>query len=79
MTTKEIVEGATVTKENGKVKRIKKDGEVLFRDENNVRRSKISEQSTQDLVNDIQNSNGDKFRRRVFEILTGKTVEEATQ
>jgi len=63
--------------EDGEVKEIQENGEVLWNRENTVHRNKISEQSTQDLITAIDNQDGDTFRHIVFEILTGETVQEA--
>lgn len=63
--------------ENGKLQKIKKNGKIVWQRENNVRRDKISDASKQALLDAILNNNGEKFRRHVFEILTGQTVEEA--
>jgi len=63
--------------ENGKLQKIKKNGKIVWQREDNVRRDKISDASKQVLLDAILNNNGEKFRRHVFEILTGQTVEEA--
>lgn len=52
-------------------------GNVKWTREDSVRRDKISEASKQALLDAVVNKNGDKFRRHVFEILTGETVSEA--
>lgn len=61
---------------DGALKEKRKDGEKV-KENRFLNSSEISEESQQKLLNAILNNNGDKFRRHVFEILTGQTVKEA--
>lgn len=69
----------TIIKQNGKVKEIQEDGETIWRDEDYIQRPKISQKSRKELIEDIEKEKADAFRRKVFSILTGETVEEAKQ
>lgn len=56
---------------------IQDDGETVWTEDDSVRRDKISDESRQELVKDIENGDLEAYARKTFEILTGKTVEEA--
>jgi hypothetical protein len=66
--TEEAYTGKTLSikKENGE--------EIKFRP---LDGEKISDQTRQDMINSIENKDWDTFCRKVFETLTGQTVEEA--
>lgn len=66
-----------VKDEDGQLVEVQKNGETIWRKDQELNRDKISEASRQALLDAVVNQNGDKFRRHVFEILTGQTVEEA--
>lgn len=66
-----------VYNENDKLIEIQENGETVWRDDNYVQRPKISGKSREELINAIENNDGDTFRKKVFEILTGETLEEA--
>jgi len=64
---------------DGRLLEIKKDGERIWTEENTLRRPKISEQSKNGLVKEIQqieDEHAKKTCEKMFEILTGETVEE---
>lgn len=56
---------------------IQEDGETVWTEDDSVRRDKISDQSRQELVKDIENGDLEAYARKTFKILTGQTVEEA--
>lgn len=56
---------------------IQEDGETVWTEDDSVRRDKISDQSKQELIKDIENGDLEAYARKTFEILTGQTIEEA--
>ena len=65
--------------ENDKLVEIQEDGETIWTEENTLRRPKISEESRQALLDAYTNNNPEKFMKHAIKILTGQTVEEASQ
>jgi hypothetical protein len=61
---------------NGELRQIQEDGTVKEAFEK-FDREKVSETTRNEMANAIENKNWDKFCRKAFETLTGKTVEEA--
>jgi len=66
-----------VIPEFDRVKEIREDGELVWTEDDSVRRDKISEKSREELITDIENGDFEAYARKTFEILTGETVEEA--
>lgn len=64
---------------NERIIEIQEDGETIWKDEDYVQRPKISDKTRQDMVDAIQNENWEKLAKIQFEILTGQTIQEATQ
>jgi len=58
---------------------IQEDGETVWTEDDSVRRDKISDQSKQELIKDIENGDLEAYARKTFEILTGETIKEAKQ
>lgn len=56
---------------------IQENGQTVWTEDDSVRRDKISDQSRKELIKDIENGDLEAYARKTFEILTGKTVEEA--
>jgi hypothetical protein len=62
-----------------RVVEIQEDGEIVWTEDDSVRRDKISDQSKKDLIQDIENGDLEAYARKTFEILTGETIKEAKQ
>jgi len=59
---------------------VEQDGTVLYDEENVLNRMKVSEESRDEIVKEITNINDEHAKKtceKMFEILTGETVEEA--
>ena len=65
--------------DEGRLLEVQKNGQTLWKADDNVQRDKISNASKQELLEAVSNKEGDTFRRRVFEILTGETPTEARE
>lgn len=65
-----------VIDEFDRIKEIRENGEIVWTEEDSVRRDKISSESREKLKDAVKENGYQDFQELVLEILTGKTVKE---